>query len=196
MCMSNLVINRGLPLAAIVVLTVCFWGRGIAQTPNLGQPVTPAELSAIDFTVMPDGRGLPEGRGNAVDGALLYEKHCRSCHGETGVGGVNDKLVGGQGSLSTAKPIKTIGSYWPYATTLFDYVRRAMPYNAPGSLSNSETYALAAYLLHLNGIVDQHQYLDAQTLAQIKMPNAQGFDWAEHESLDAASGERAGERHE
>lgn len=107
---------------------------------------------------------------------MLYLQHCLACHGERGAGGVNDTLAGGQGTLTSARPLKTIGSFWPQATTLFDYVRRAMPYPTPGVLADSEVYAITAYLLHVNGIVDETAVLDSRSLPAVVMPNADGFN--------------------
>jgi len=148
------------------------------QSPGLGQPVTAAELAAIDFTIMPDGTGLPEGSGSAVQGAALYQQHCLACHGDKGVGGSNDRLAGGHASLDTNRPVKTVGSYWPYATTIFDFIRRAMPYTAPGSLSNNQIYALTAYLLYINDIIAEQTVLDAKSLPEVDMPNRDNFAWA------------------
>ncbi|MCZ6642769.1 MAG: cytochrome c [Gammaproteobacteria bacterium] len=136
------------------------------------------EIATADITVMPDGEGLPSGSGNAVAGLSVYAANCLACHGEKGEGGVNDTLVGGHGSLTSDRPQKTIGSYWPYATTLFDYVRRAMPYQTPGSLGNDELYAVTAYLFYLNGIIEENKILNAETLPEIKMPNRDNFVWA------------------
>lgn len=157
-------------LAAPIVL-----GQG---TPGLGAPAGHAEVSRVDFTIMPDGEGLPDGSGNATVGAEVYRQYCLACHGRGGAGGVNDRLVGGHGSLTTDEPVKTIGSYWPYATTLFDYIRRAMPYQSPGMLTDDQVYALTAYLLYLNEIIDEDTELDADTLAAVEMPNRDNFDWA------------------
>ncbi len=149
-----------------------------AKTPQLGQPLTPEQVAAIDFTVLPDGRGLPPGEGNARQGLEVYQSHCSACHGPAGVGGINDQLAGGHGSLTTAKPVRTIGSYWPYATTVFDFIRRAMPYTAPGTLNNDELYALTAYLLHINQVVTEDAVMNAQTLPAVTMPNVGQFVWA------------------
>lgn len=131
----------------------------------------------VDFTVLPDGTGLPDGRGNVAQGEVLYRQHCLACHGEGGAGGANDRLTGGVGTIGTDRPVKTVGSYWPYATTLFDYIRRAMPYNSPGTLTNDEIYALTAYLLHVNGIVAADAVIDARLLPAVSMPNREGFVW-------------------
>ena len=109
-------------------------------------------------------------------GETVYAEKCVACHGENGAGKPNDQLVGGRGSLSGDQaPVKTVGSFWPYATTLFDYVRRAMPLNAPKSLSDDEVYAVSAYILQLNGIIGEADAMDAQTLPQVRMPNRDGF---------------------
>jgi len=146
--------------------------------PSLGVPVTAADIAAMDVSIGPDGAGLPPGSGTATQGAEVYKTKCIACHGPDGANGVNDRLVGGQGTLTSAAPVKTIGSYWPYATTVFDYVRRAMPYPAPHSLTDAETYAVTAYLLHLNGIIGTDDVMDATSLPKVKMPNRSGFSSA------------------
>ena len=143
--------------------------------PGLGAPLTPAVLAGIELTVLPTGEGLPSGEGSVTEGAALYQQHCQACHGAEGQGGMNGDLVGGVGSLATAAPKKTVTSYWPYATIVFDYIRRAMPYTAPGSLSADEVYAIVAYLLAQDGVVAKDAVLDADRLAAVKMPNAEGF---------------------
>jgi mono/diheme cytochrome c family protein len=145
---------------------------------GLGQPASDAEIAAWDVSIGPDGAGLPPGGGTAKDGAAIYEAKCLSCHGEGGASGegLADPLVSGIGSLTGTQPMKTVGSYWPYATTLFDYTRRAMPFDAPMSLTDDEVYAVSAYILWLNGgIVAEDQVLNAETLPAIKMPNSDGF---------------------
>jgi cytochrome c len=142
---------------------------------DFGRPATPQEIKLWDIDVRPDGQGLPEGSGTVARGKSVYADNCEACHGPNGQAGIKDRLVGGQGTLASNAPIKTIGSYWPYATTLFDYIRRAMPYPTPGSLSNDDTYAVAAYLLSLNGILPPDGELDKTTLPTIKMPNRDGF---------------------
>jgi S-disulfanyl-L-cysteine oxidoreductase SoxD len=147
-----------------------------AETPRLGQPVAPAELAPWDISVGPDGVGLPPGRGTPTEGEVVYAAKCQACHGEKGAGRPNDVLVGGFGTIASDRPaVKTVGSYWPYATTLFDYIRRAMPFNQTKSLSNDEVYAVAAYILHLNGVIGADDVLDAQSLPKVKMPNRDGF---------------------
>ncbi len=150
---------------------------GADEGPGLGEELSPEQLDAIDFTIMPDGDGLPGGSGNAISGRETYTLNCLACHGENGTGGINDTLSGGHGSLTGPRPQKTVGSFWPYATTVFDYVRRAMPFQSPGSLSNDEIYAVTAYLLFINGIIAEDAVLDAGSLPQVKMPNHDNFVW-------------------
>lgn len=149
----------------------------IAAGPGLGREAPPEQVAAMDISVAPDGATLPPGSGTSADGKAVYEMKCMQCHGEGAAGGekLADPLVGGMGSLATAVPNKTVGSYWPYATTLFDYTRRAMPLNAPMTLSDDEVYAVTAYILSLNGIVEQDAVLNADTLPKVVMPNRDGF---------------------
>src|SRR6266478_7677861 len=147
-----------------------------AESPNLGRAATPEEIAAWDISIGPDGVGLPPGSGTPKQGEVVYEAKCVACHGEKGAGKPNDQLVGGLGTLSGDKPpVKTVGSFWPYATSVFDYVRRAMPYNESKSLTNDELYAVVAYILKLNGIIADNDTMDAQTLRKVKMPNRDGF---------------------
>lgn len=145
------------------------------ETPNLGRVATPAEVAGWDVSIPPDGTGLPPGRGTSAQGAVAFERKCQSCHGERGAGQPNDRLVGGHGTLASKAPVRTIGSYWPYATTVFDYVRRAMPYTQSHSLSDNEVYAVTAYLLHLNGIIGESDVMNAETLPKVRMPNRDNF---------------------
>lgn len=149
---------------------------------GFGTAPSPAEIAAFDIDVRADGTGLPKGQGSATQGAKLFAEKCAACHGEKGDRSASpvEPLVGGSGTLTSAKPLKTIGSYWPYATTLFDYIHRAMPFDAPQSLSVDEVYGLTAYVLSLNGIVGADAVLDAQSLPKVEMPNRGGFevhDW-------------------
>ena len=142
---------------------------------GIGRPATPAEIAALDIDVGPDGVGLPPGRGTAADGAPIYAARCASCHGKTGKEGPNDLLVGrlpGDAFPFAKDPRapKTIGSYWPYATTVFDYIRRAMPPDKPGSLRDEEVYGLVAYLLSLNELIAPDAVVDAASLPKVKMP--------------------------
>lgn len=142
---------------------------------GIGREASEAEVAAWNTDIDRDGRKLPPGSGSVAHGRVVYEAQCASCHGARGEGGVGDKLVGGSGTLASAKPVKTIGSFWPYAPTVFDYVRRAMPMNAPRSLSDADTYAVVAYLLNLNGLVPDDAVLDAASLPAVRMPNRDGF---------------------
>ena len=148
------------------------------ESPRLGESLDEAATATFDFVVLPDGEGLPAGSGDAISGGQLYDSNCLACHGIEGAGGINDVLVGGHGTLTGNLPNKTVGSYWPYATTLFDYIRRAMPYPEPGSLSNDEVYSLTAYLLFLNGIVGEEDIMSAESLPKVEMPNRHNFVWA------------------
>lgn len=142
---------------------------------DFGRPASPDEIKQWNIDVRPDGRGLPDGSGTVAHGKSVYEHNCIFCHGPNGKDGIKDRLAGGQGSLASDMPIKTVGSYWPYATTLFDYIRRAMPYQAPSSLSIDDTYAVAAYILNLNGILADDATLDKESLPKVRMPNRDGF---------------------
>jgi mono/diheme cytochrome c family protein len=146
-----------------------------SKGPNLGRVASAQEVAAWDISIPPSGAGLPPGSGGVKQGAVVYASKCRSCHGVNGAGNPADALVGGKGSLATKAPVRTVGSYWPYATTLFDYVRRAMPIQNPMSLTDDEVYAVSAYILNLNGIVAGDAEMNAQTLPQVKMPNRDGF---------------------
>ncbi|MDB6179650.1 cytochrome c [Paracoccus sp. Z330] len=147
---------------------------------GIGSPASEEQIAQIDIDVMPDGRGLPEGRGTYAEGETLYADRCLACHGEN-LEGVAElgapKLVGGRDSLASDQPVKTVESYWPYASTLFDYVHRAMPMDSPGSLTPDEVYALSAYILGQSGITsdDADAVLNAESFAQVTMPNADGF---------------------
>ena len=151
--------------------------RAAGATPRLGQPIEAAAVARADGTVFPDGRGLPAGRGSAAEGRGVYEQQCAACHGSEGSGGSSGRLVSrvASGPRAAARPDRTIGAYWPYATTLFDYIRRAMPLDRPGSLADDEVYALTAYLLQLNTIVGPQDEMNADTLAAVRMPNRDGF---------------------
>src|SRR5262249_16259601 len=146
-----------------------------AETPKLGQPATPAQIAGWDISIPTDGAGLPAGRGTAAKGAVVYEQKCQACHGVKGAGQPNDRLGGGQGTLASKTAARPIGSDWPYATTVFDYVRRAMPYHQPQSLTNDEVFAVTAYLLHENGIIGEADEMNPQTLPKVKMPNRDNF---------------------
>src|SRR4051812_23311703 len=161
---------------SVMLLTAVGCARAtVVETPDLGRPATAAQIAGWDISVGPDGVGLPPGSATAAKGAMVYEQKCQACHGAKGAGQPNDRLVGGQGTLASKAPVRTIGSYWPHATTVFDYVRRAMPYVQPQSLTDDEVYAVTAYLLHLNGIIGEHDEMNAQTLPKVTMPNRGNF---------------------
>lgn len=159
-------------LLAVLAFTPA-WGE--SQHSGPGRTPSAAEIAAQNIDVRADGKGLPQGRGSVAQGGAVYSAHCAICHGDKGRGGPAPRLVGGVGTLATAHPVRTAGSYWPYATTLFDYIRRAMPFNAPESLTNHQVYAVSAYVLWLNGIVPQQALLNADNLAKVTMPNRHGF---------------------
>ena len=146
-----------------------------AYAVDFGRPASSDEIKLWDIDARPDGKGLPDGSGTVARGKEVYAQNCAACHGENGQGGIDYRLVGGQGTLASDIPVKTVGSFWPYATTLFDYIHRAMPYQAPESLSVDDYYAVAAYVLSLNGILPPDGKLDKETLPQVKMPNRDGF---------------------
>jgi mono/diheme cytochrome c family protein len=144
---------------------------------GLGRPASPEELKQRDITTLPNGTGLPDGRGTAVQGEAVYREKCASCHGPNGEGNQpqGPQLVGGIGSLATDNPVRTVGSFWPYATSVWDYIHRAMPLNQPGSLSADDTYAVTAFLLNRNKIIEANVVMNKQTLPKIRMPNRNGF---------------------
>ncbi len=143
--------------------------------PELGQKASEKILKNWNMDIFPDGFGLPKGQGNAIAGKKVYQQYCLSCHGVEGGGDSAEELAGAEHSLTDNPPDKTIGTYWPYATTIFDFIRRAMPLNAPDRLSNNQLYEVTAYLLYLNGIIQETDVMNARTLAKVKMPNRNGF---------------------
>ena len=171
--------NHAAGLVASVLLSVTALPVNAAPPAfEFGAVAPPSELAKF-FSPLPDGRGLPAGAGSVAQGKVVYQQQCVACHGQNLEGGIGDRLIGGRGSLVNAgpakAPIKTVESYWPYATTLFDYVKRAMPFAAPDSLTNDQVYAVVAYILSEAKIVPSDAVLDAKTLAQVKMPNRDGF---------------------
>jgi cytochrome c len=179
MCIRNILI---VGLASI--LSLAFGNLWASETTDqreqthrygIGRAATDQEIRAWNIDVAATGEGLPPGQGTVKEGAALFAARCAACHGATGQEGPMDRLVGGAGTLASQKPIKTIGSYWPYATTLYDYIHRAMPFPAPQSLSPNEVYSIVAWLLYRNGIIAEALVLDAQSLPAISMPNRQGF---------------------
>jgi cytochrome c len=167
------------PLRSALLLGLALLGAGGTAMGQgrfgFGTPATEAEIRGWDIDIAASGAGLPAGRGSVAEGEALFAERCAACHGERGQGGQMDRLVGGQGTLTSARPVRTIGSFWPYATTLYDYVNRAMPFNAPQTMTPDEVYAVTAYLLHANGIVPRDAVMDAASLPRVRMPNAAGF---------------------
>lgn len=169
-------VARNVILAAILGLGIL--SPAMAQEEgfeNLGSHLSEEELAGWSINVFIDGTGLPTGEGTVAQGQEVYQTRCVACHGINLEGGVGPALAGGVDSLTTDKPLKTIGSYWPYATTLFDYIRRTMPFEAPQSLSNEEVYGVTAYLLHMNDILPETATVNADNLASIEMPNHGNF---------------------
>ena len=168
---------RGLFLAASI--SSAAFAQSVPGRYGFGTDIGPQDLTRY-FGIPPDGRGLPPGSGTAATGAKVFSENCAACHGdklqgnpEKGIGG--DRLLGGRGTLATNMPIKTVESYWPYATTLFDYVKRAMPFSAPGSLTDDEVYSVVAYILSEANIIKSTDTINAQTLPKVAMPNRDGF---------------------
>jgi cytochrome c len=163
----------------LAILAVMMFGLSVhahAQSRyGIGRAATEAEVKGWNIDVDRNGTNLPPGSGSVKHGNEVFDQQCASCHGAKGEGGLGDQLVGGQGTIATPKPVRTVGSYWPYAPTLFDYIRRAMPLNAPQTLSDDDVYAVSAYILNLNGLVATDAALDAKTLSAIRMPNRNMF---------------------
>ncbi len=174
--MSEMSINSLLTKSVLISQLFCSVDPPLAFAQGLGSPISEDDVSSWDISIPPSGNGLPTGSGDARQGRETWAERCAACHGERGVGGLADEVVGGIGSLASSAPKKTVGSYWPYTTTLFDYVRRAMPYDAPGELTVPETYAVTAYILYLNELVEETEILDASNLSEIQMPNRNGFN--------------------
>ncbi len=167
---------RELCIAAFAVFALACATSAQAQSRyGIGRSATPAEIAGWNIDIDRYGNNLPPGSGSVSHGREVFDQQCAVCHGAKGEGGIGDQLVGGQGTLATPNPVRTVGSYWPYAPTLFDYIRRAMPQNAPQSLSNDDVYAVSAYILNLNGLLPAEATLDAKTLSAIKMPNRNMF---------------------
>lgn len=170
---------RSPKFALIAVVLALLVGSAMAsadQQYGFGRAPSASEIAGWNIDVRGDGKGLPPGHGSVAQGDALYSTKCAACHGDFGEGnGRMPVLAGGKGTLAKSHPVKTVGSYWPYAPTLYDYIRRAMPFTAPQSLSNDEVYAVTAYVLYLNDIVPKDAVLDAKSLAAITMPNRNGF---------------------
>jgi mono/diheme cytochrome c family protein len=161
--------------AAALAAIVLGMSTAFAQSPHLGVPISPADIEAWDIAILPDGTGLPPGSGNAALGAPVYAEKCALCHGVNAEGGIAVALIGGAPLTNGIDTGKTIANFWPVSTTLFDYIRRAMPWTQPRTLSDDEVYALTAYLLAINDIIDEEDEMNAATLAEVQMPNRDGF---------------------
>jgi cytochrome c len=166
---------RGASILAILVTIGATPVAAQLPTYGVGRSPTPEEVRAWELTIPPDGQGLPPGKGTAALGQKVFAARCAACHGETGEDPNFSSLVGGQSTLATDHPIQTIGSFWQYATTLWSYIRRAQPFDSPGSLTADQVYAVTAYLLYRNGIIGEQEVMDATTLPRVKMPNRDGF---------------------
>jgi len=162
-------------LVACAAAAALCTGYACADGPKLGKPLTAADLAAWDISVLPDGTGLPPGSGNAAQGAAIYAQKCIACHGENGKGGIGAALVTDRKITSINAGEKSIANFWPYATTVFDIIRRAMPWTQPRTLSNDEVYALTAYILAQNKLIDENAVMNAETLPKVRMPNRDGF---------------------
>ena len=171
---ANKFIQLGFSLIFIGIVLGCASGNHVAGPVGLGKPIYENQIQAWNIDIGPNGSGLPLGSGTAIIGEKLYQQQCASCHGDQGQGGPANRLVGG-GALNTDKPVKTVGSFWPYSTTIFDYVKRAMPHQAPQSLTDDQVYAATAYILYLNKIIAKDAVIDAKSLPLVKMPNKDGF---------------------
>ena len=176
-----LLVSAGLAMSALPGIAQA---QGYPGTFDFGHRASTQDIAAVAIAIPPDGAGLPPGKGDYAAGKALYENACSACHGKDlkGVAGLRDmpagaalRLVGGRGTLTTKDPVMTVESYWPYATTLFDYIRRAMPFTSPGSLTADEVYAVSAYILAEANIIDKATVLDARTLPAVQMPNRDGF---------------------
>ncbi len=162
-------------LACVVAVAMGLCTAVALADSGFSEPATAEDIELVYLSVFPDGENLPEGSGTATQGKPVYEMYCASCHGIDGEGTLADKLVGGRGTLDTEAPDKTVGSYWPYATTVFNYIRRSMPYTAPMSLTNEEYYAITAFVLNKNDIIAADTVIDKNSLPEVRMPNRDGF---------------------
>ena len=162
-------------LVPAVLVAVCAAAQAQSPTYGVGRTPSAEAIRAWDIAIGPEGKELPPGRGTAKEGATIYAERCAACHGQTGTEGPFNRLVGGQGTLNTNRPVKTVGSYWPFTTTIWDYINRAMPVDNPGSLAPDQVYALTAFLLYRNSIIQETDVMDAASLPKVRMPNRNGF---------------------
>ena len=167
--------THNLPCLTVLVGLIFVANPALGESPNLGKPVSPAEIAAWDISVQPDGTGLPPGSGTPARGARIYAEKCAACHGENGKGGINAAVVGGAPLANGIDTVKTIANFWGDSTTVFDFIRRAMPWPQPRTLGNDEVYALTAYILSLNKIIGETDTMNAETLPKVRMPNRDGF---------------------
>ena len=164
------------PRRAALLIALALGSSGaFAQAPNLGKPISPSEISAWDISILPDGTGLPPGSGTPGQGSDVFTAKCAICHGANGTGGIAAALVGGNPLTTGIDTPKTVANFWPYATTLFDFTRRAMPWPKPRTLTNNEVYALTAYILALNKLIGENDMMNADSLPKVRMPNRDGF---------------------
>src|SRR5215470_3594662 len=164
------------PKVQIVVVVLALASTpALAEGPGLGKLIDQAEIAAWDISILPDGTGLPSGSGTSAEGARIFAQKCAMCHGENGKGGPFPAVVGGRPLTDGIDTVKTVANFWGYSTTLFDFIRRAMPWQQPRTLTNDEVYALTAYILALNKIIDESEAMNAQTLPKVRMPNRDGF---------------------
>ena len=171
------ILSSGIPAVLLVIGFAT--GAAAGEGPNLGKPMNPADITAWDISIQPDGTGLPPGEGTPAQGASIYAEKCAQCHGPDGKGGVAgvaaSPLVGDVPITDISAAMKRIANFWPYATTLFDYIRRAMPWQQPRSLTDQEVYALTAYILAQNKLIGENDTINAETLPKVRMPNRDGF---------------------
>ena len=168
-------------LSLVLMLAAAVYGqkadieKPVRKRLEIGRIVTQRDTLGKDTFVTPDGKGLPAGRGTAMEGKQLFERRCGRCHGSRGEGADDQAVAGGIGSLATPKELRTVGSFWPHAPGVWDYVNRAMPFNQPGTLTADQVYSVVAYMLYLNKLIDEKVEMNATTLPLVKMPNRDGF---------------------
>jgi S-disulfanyl-L-cysteine oxidoreductase SoxD len=166
--------TRKIVIAAGVAALALTAGMALAESPHLGKPISPSDFAAWNLNILPDGSNLPPGSGTAAEGQKIFAEKCVACHGDKGQGGLAARLIGGPSKV-TLDGGKGIANYYPYATTVFDFIRRAMPWNAPRTLTDHEVYALTAYLLAANKLIPEDEEINATTLPKVKMPNRDNF---------------------